>query len=75
MSLQDRIKEAAPEPRGLSLDRWLDTLTETDLAAVRAIGIDPEWSNARLVTFLNDEGVRVGKDRIAGWRSSLGFRR
>lgn len=75
MSLASRIAAASPEPKLPNLNEWLRSLTPDDLEAAEAMARDGSWSNARIVEFLKSEGVAVGKDSVAAWRSRCGLSR
>lgn len=74
MSLADRIAAARPA-RKVTLDIWLRCLDEKDTTEAIKMATDPAFSNVDIMKFLDDEGVAVGKDRIAAWRKSHGFQR
>jgi len=73
-NLAARIKAETPEAK-LSLRGWLNTLDKADREAVEDMALNPAWTNRAIVDLLHSEGVAVGKDAIAAWRVSLGFRR
>jgi hypothetical protein len=75
VSLADRIQAARPEPRRLTLKEWLISLDEKERSAAEDMARDNAWTNQRIVEFLGDEGVGVGKDAIAAWRSRCGYSR
>jgi transposase len=75
VSLADRIQAARPEPRKLTLKEWLISLDEKDRSAAEDMARDTAWTNQRMVEFLAELGVGVGKDAIAAWRSRCGYSR
>lgn len=77
MSLAQRLA-APPAPRGsvTVLDRWLESLTETDRAAVLTALTDPAWRHVDLQAELEAEGApKIADTTFGAWRRRKGFSR
>lgn len=77
MSLSSRLAAPpAPKTTQTVLDRWVDSLTETDRAAVTRAILDPAWRHVDLQRELEAEGApKVADTSFGSWRRRHGFTR
>jgi hypothetical protein len=76
VSLANRLATPpAPKTPQTVMDRWLDSLNETDREAVLAAVVNPEWRHVDLLATLIDEGAPAVADTTFGtWRRKQGLK-
>lgn len=75
MGLAQRLA-TPPAPRGTQtiLDRWLETLTDTDRNAVETALTDPNWRHVDLQAALEAEGApKIADTTFGSWRRRKGL--
>ena len=69
MSLKDRLA-VAPSTKS-RFELAVEELPAAEREALIEAAREPAWSSAALIRALAEEGVVVGKDSFAKWRSSV----
>ena len=70
MSLAAKLEAARPVLK-TRIEQYVESLDETDRAALIGAANDRAWSNAALMRILSGEGVSVGKESFGAWRHSV----
>lgn len=76
VSIASRLSTPPPPKTNKGImDRWLDTLTDSDREAVLKAVVSPEWRHVDLNAALAEEGAPPVADTSFGtWRRKMGWK-